>query len=199
MAIKDLFWACPLCSSPQAVQRVGRHHACRACNARFVRGRADLIRAIRRGTEPEERTAGEWLRRLRPIHLDGGEPILRSRVRIRVADHDRPVHGAGGEYLGRHEVFGPTIKGHLILTADALTFEPDGTDAPRRWPLDTLTAVGASSSLLQARTRQGRLHEIRFPIASLRVWDELLRQALREHHRRRGREIVEFLPRIITR
>ena len=104
-----------------------------------------------------------------------------------------------GCFVGRVERLGSPRPGTLRLTCDALEFAP-ASGPVRRWPLAEISAVQASSGTLQVKPRRQPLAAFRFPEGSVRLWEELLREALRRFYRSAGRgEIMEFQPRIVAR
>ncbi|HEY8469302.1 MAG TPA: hypothetical protein VIL18_06660 [Longimicrobiales bacterium] len=205
MAIRDLFWACPLCGAEESLRPADRGEACRACGATFRRGRGAEIEAVPPGGAPIVRHAAEWVRRLPPVRLpdDGegeGEETLyrRAPVEARFATGYAPVR-RGHLFLGRVEQFGTARAGTLELTSHALAFAPE-SGAPCRWPLEEIGAVQPSSGVLQIRPRREPVVTFRFVEGSVRLWQELIEAALRRFYRRTGRgEIIEFQPRISTR
>lgn len=107
------------------------------------------------------------------------------------------VFGEHG-YLNRVEVWGEPTAGRLELWAGRLVWSPDQGDS-EAWPLDSLTAVQASSRAIQLNRARAPLVEVRFDDDSIFLWERLLHAALREFYGRTGRgEIVEFQPRIVT-
>ena len=102
-------------------------------------------------------------------------------------------------YLNRIELWGEEAPASLELRRDRLVLVPEEGE-PVAWPLESLTAVQASSSSLQLNRRDEPLVSLRFSDDSVYLWEELLHAALRDFYRRTGRgEILEFQPRIVTR
>jgi len=139
---------------------------------------------------------------VRPPEEGQGAPddleYRRSEAVARFVVGFEPVR-AGGRYLGKVERFGPPVQGTLVLTGRSLTFTP-AEGQQHQWPLDAVAAVQPSSSSLQIRMRGGPVVVFRFPGASVRLWDEMIQEALRRLYRSTGRgEILEFQPRISVR
>ncbi|MFW6205769.1 MAG: hypothetical protein ACOC5I_00890, partial [Gemmatimonadota bacterium] len=130
-------------------------------------------------------------------HDRDSDLIRVARVRTRRVTGSDTVHGEDG-YLNRIELWGDEATGRLELRADRLVYE--GDDGERaEWPLESVTAVQASSSTLQINRRRLPLVSFRFEDDSIYLWEELLHAALRAFYRRTGRgEIVEFQPRVVT-
>ncbi len=79
-----------------------------------------------------------------------------------------------------------------------LEFAPDD-GISERWRLGSLRAVTGSSSSLQLRTHDDAILSVHPIESSLRLWDELLRDAIRAVYESAGKgRIVEFQPRIVT-
>ncbi|HEX6940053.1 MAG TPA: hypothetical protein VF158_11630 [Longimicrobiales bacterium] len=205
MAIRDLLWACPLCGTEAGIRPARNGEACRACGARFRRGRGATIIAEPPDGAPRVLPAAAWADMLPAIEdsvrfreAGGAGPLHRARVHARVAAGAAVVR-LRGTYLNRIERFGPPRDGELLLRADRLQFIPDGGPA-EEWDFDAVTAVQPSSSTLQVKARGRPVISFRFPDDSARYWEELLCAALRRHYRAAGRgEIIEFQPRIATR
>ena len=107
------------------------------------------------------------------------------------------VHDGEG-YLNRIEIWGEESPGMLELYPDRLELKLDG-EAAVPWPLESLTAVQASSSALQINRRGEPLASFRFRNDSIFLWEELMHAVLRDFYGRTGRgEIIEFQPRIVT-
>ena len=107
------------------------------------------------------------------------------------------VRDADG-YLNRIELWGEEAPASLELRKDRLVLAPE-EGGPVTWPLESLTAVQASSSSLQLNRRGEPLVSFRFTDDSIFLWEHLLHAALRDFYRRTGRgEILEFQPRIVT-
>jgi len=151
------------------------------------------------------RSPAEWLDLLPdPASLldsgDGrdGNPVRTARVLAREATGSSVVRW-WGRYLNRVERYGPDREATLELHRDYLSCQPRDGQA-RRWPLEQLTAIQASSSTLQVKGRGEPLVSFRFQDDSVFLWELLLQAALRDHYRRSGQgEIVEFQPRITAR
>lgn len=201
MAIRDLLWACPACGAEAALRgaRWGRE-VCARCNARLRRVSHARIEVKTPDGQRRTATAAEWLEQLPPIQLDPprpGHPIRRASVLLQRRTGREPIR-RGHEFLNSIDVFAAAEKGTLALHHDRLEF--DGPRGPESWPLERLGALGSSSKSLQLRLRDGAVFAVRFPEASVRFWEELLREALRARYAATGRgEIVEFQPRIVTR
>lgn len=206
MAIRDLLWACPLCGAEGGIRPVGKREACRACGARFRRGRGSNIVAEAANGTSRTLPAAEWAdmlppieefaARLEPSGADGA--LYRTRVRARTATGESVIR-LDSVYLNRIEQFGPPREGVLALLADRLRLDPDDGEA-EEWAFDELTAVQPSSSTLQIKARRRPVVSFRFPEDSARFWEEILCATLRRYYREAGRgEIVEFQPRIVAR
>jgi hypothetical protein len=148
------------------------------------------------------RSPAEWLDRLpEPDTLladaPEGRPTRSARVAIRRVIEDRPVCGEAG-YLNRVEVFGEETEGTLALFPDRLRVSGAGR-GDEYWPLETLTAVQASSGALQLKRRDQPLVAFRFLDDAVYLWERLVRAALRDFYGRTGRGTIrEFQPRIDT-
>lgn len=222
MAIRDLLWACPVCSSFAGIRPKRKGEECVACGTVYRRGHGANVEAWPPDEEAVVRRPIDWIERLPPLPLDTyrtaegkrlialeadlefGRPpgedafIRRDLAVVRVAEGEDDIH-KGDEFLGRMERLGLKRSGMLVLETALLRFlDDDGST--RTWALDELTAIQPSSSTLQIKTRGGPVVSIRFPEGSLRLWEELLQAILRHRYREQGRgEIVEFQPRISTR
>lgn len=202
MAISDLLWACPACGEDRALTRA--HAVCSACGTRFLRGLRGTIRAVSPDGGEISRSATQWVQELpHPAALLENDPIRTARVRVRTVTGGAKVFGEAG-YLNRVEVFGPDAPGRIRLHSDRLIVErqtgSEGSEGPETWPLETLSAVQASSNSLQLKRKGAPLVAFRFEDDAIYLWEHLLRAALRELYRRTGRgEIREFQPRIETR
>lgn len=126
-----------------------------------------------------------------------GYLIRSAKVEVtRVTGFDT-VHDADG-FLNRIELWGDPSRGRLELRKDRVVLTEEGEE-PEEWPLETLTAVQASSSTLQLNRRGEELVSFRFLDDSIHLWEELVHAVLRAFYRRTGRgTIVEFQPRIAT-
>lgn len=193
MALSDLLWACPTCGADRGL--AGAEAVCSACGTRFLRGPRGTIRAIAPDGGETVRSAAEWTERLpAPSTLLGNDPVRVARVLLRRATGTANVFGEAG-YLNRVEVFGDEEHGRLRLEADRLVLDGEG-----EWPLETLTAVQASSNSLQIKRKGEPLVSFRFQDDAIYLWEHLLRAALRDFYGRTGRgEIREFQPRIVVR
>jgi len=203
MAISDLLWACPECGEDRGLAPDGSGFRCRACDTFYRRDTGASIRARRPDGTDVVRTPAEWLDRLpSPETLvnnrdSDDEAIRRAAVdTARVVDSDT-VHDREG-YLNRIEIWGDESTAELALFADHLVLAPSDGE-PERWPLESVTAVQASSSDLQINRTGAPLVSFHFRDDSNFLWEELLHAALRDFYGRTGRgEIVEFQPRITT-
>ncbi len=209
MAIRDLLWTCPLCGAVDALAPAGKTERCRSCGALFRRGRRALIEVTRPDGTIETRAAAEWAAMLPaapPGPGGGGEVAGESgaghalgatRVLARFALGDEAIR-RGGVFQGFMERLGPERAGTLALTEAALELKLDDGEA-RRWALDELSALQASSTSIQIRPRGEPIVSFAFPESSARLWDESIAGAVRLRWRSLGRgEIVEFQPRIVT-
>ncbi len=206
MAIHDLLWACPLCGAVDSIAPAGKgKESCRACGAAFRRGKRALIEVTRPDRTVETRPAGEWAARLpavpggeaAPVGESGAGPGRRTRVLARFALGDEAIR-RGGVFQGTMERLGPERPGTLALTETSLELQLEDGEA-RRWRLDEVAALQASSRTIQLRPRGEPIVSFRFPESSARLWEERLTGALRARWRALGRgEIVEFQPRIVA-
>lgn len=197
MPLCDLLWACPRCGADRGL--ANDQSACERCRTRFERGQGALIRAVAPDGAVTEASAREWLDRLpEPASLLSSNHVRTASVVVRIATETARVQGQGG-YLNRVEVFGEPVTGSLRLERDRLVVSLDGRDE-EPWPLETLTAVQASSGTLQLKRRGQPLVAFRFENDAVYLWEELLRAALRDFYGRTGRgAIAEFQPRIVAR
>lgn len=224
MAIRDLLWACPLCGAVDALAPADKAERCRSCGARFRRGQRSLIEVTRPEGGREVRSAAEWAGQL-PAEPPGPEretpgtpgargapggegagesgagdgPALwrKTRVLVRFALGDEAIR-RGGAFLGFRERLGPERPGTLALTTHALELTLDDGEE-RRWALDELSALQASSTSIQIRPRGQPIVSFAFPESSARLWDESIAGAVRLRWRALGRgEIAEFQPRIVA-
>jgi hypothetical protein len=200
MPISELLWMCPECGEDRGLGPDGR---CRGCNTVFSRGKGAAIVATRPDGTATARRPAEWLDRMKspeslvPQQFTAETVIRRAAVEMsRVVDAET-VHDESG-YLNRIEIWGEASRGTLEIRPDALVLTPDNVQ-PERWPLETLTAVQASSHSLQLNRREAPLVSFRFLDDAIYLWEELLHAVLRAFYRRTGRgRIVEFQPRIAT-
>lgn len=203
MGLPDLLWACPECGEDRGLSPDRPGFTCRACGTRFRRDRGASIRAQRPDGSHVIRRPREWLQRLPdPAVLlqrgkDEDRPLRSARVVARWVTGTDAVDDRDG-YLNRIEVWGDGEPGTLEIWTDSLVFAPEGEE-PARWPLESIVAVQASSNSLQINRSDAPLVGFRFTDDSIRLWEELLRTALRDFYGRTGRgEILEFQPRIVT-
>lgn len=205
MPIRDLLWACPLCGTVGGLHADGKLERCAACATVFRRGPRSTIAATGPDGQTESRPAAEWAGRLPAEPPLGEEPggagerlRRRDRVLARFALGDEPIR-RGKAFLGFMERLGPARAGELTLTDDALALRlEDGGE--RRWPLQDVAALQASSATIQVRPRGEPIVSLAFPDSSVRLWEESIAAALRRKWRTLGRgEILEFQPRIVTR
>lgn len=196
MAIRDLLWACPACREPESLARDGRAEKCRACGARLHRGRRATIVLEVAGRTPQVREAREWVDLLGdPVD---GQPEVSARVILRDVARSWPLR-EGGELLGFVERFGPDMAGTLLMSTDAIRFQPDAGPL-RVWPILDVTAVQPASSKLQLKVKGHDVVTLRFIDSSVRLWEARIQRRLREAWRAAGRgEIVEFQPRVSAR
>ena len=196
MAIKDLFPACPICLRIGAVRTIHGRDQCRACGARFRRGRGARIIATT-ATGDVERDAVDWLARL-PATANGHPANLGpERARVRVALGIAPLRRRG-ELLGWVERFGPASQGTITLDEERLAFRADARAI--QWPIERITAVQPSSAALQIKARGQPVASIRFLETSVRMWEDAIQSAVRALWLREGRgTIAEFQPCIRAR
>lgn len=204
MAISDLLWACPECGQDRGLEPHKPGFRCRACGTLYRRGKGASIVARRPNGSEVVRQPADWLDRLPDLQTivrqgDSGDEVVRAaRVRAARATGTDTVHGETG-YLNRIEIWGEESPGTLQVRPDRLVFVADAARTPEEWPLDTVTAVQASSSTLQINRRGAALVSFRFLDDSIFLWEELLHAVLRDFYRRTGRgEILEFQPRVVT-
>ena len=199
MAVRDLLWGCPLCRAPDAIRPHGRAERCRACGARFRRGRGVVIVAERAG-DVLERTAAEWTATLGPAQTPEAQPdgviLGPERVTVKITRHQKTLR-FGGDLLGWVEVYGRARRGTLTLRVDGLLFQPD-TGSRTEWGPGDLTGIQPASSALQLGLRS-RMASVRFRDASVRLWTRALSDLLRTHYHSLGREVVELQPVVRTR
>jgi hypothetical protein len=210
MALVDFLYRCPYCGL-DPLEGKGLTAQCRSCGRGFEPGSGNTaIRVTRPGAPVEEVPAGSLARLM--DRLGGatatalnaeGRIVFQSRVRSRFARQETPVRFRK-ELLGFSEHFGEVEEGWLTLDHDRLLFEPDAADAEagksiRTWLLLDLGALQTSSSSVQISPRGGGVVLFRFPDASPRRWEELLKASIRQAWRDAGRgDVVEFQPRILA-
>lgn len=199
MAVRDLLWGCPLCRAPDGIRPHGRAERCRACGARFRRGRGVVIVAEHAG-EVLERTAAEWTRTLGPAQIPEARPdgviLGPERVTVKTTRNQKALR-FGGDLLGWVEVYGRSRRGTLTLCADGLLFQPD-TGARIEWTPADLTGLQPASSALQLGLGR-QMASVRFRDASVRLWTRALSDLLRTYFHSLGREVVELQPVVRTR
>jgi hypothetical protein len=200
MSLRDLLWACPECRGVGAVSVTG---TCQ-CGVTYERARGARIRANRPDGTVVDRSAAEWVDLLPPVEgllpaEESGPVIVRTATVVaREVTGSAPVR-EGGRFLNRIERYDQQRDGALELLRDRIVYRPAG-GRDRVWPLDTVTAIQASSRTLQIKVRDQPLVSFGFEDDSVLLWELLLQAALRDFYRRSGRgEIVEFQPRITTR
>ena len=203
MAIPDLLWACPECGEDRGLVADGSRFRCRACDTVYDRGKGAAITARRPDGTRIVRSPAEWVDALPDPEtivrqrVEAGKTIRASRVEIQRVTGSETVHDEAG-YLNRIEIWGEESPGTLVVGPDVLVFTPEEGN-PESWPLETLTAVQASSHSLQINRRGAPLVSFRFLDDSIFLWEELLHAVLQAHYDRTGRgRIVEFQPRIVT-
>ncbi len=204
MPISELLWACPVCGQDRGLEPGRDGSRCRACQTLFRRGKGAAIRALAPDGTETVHPPNVWLDQLPAPetivaeHDSTNGPIRVAKVLIARVTGSDTVHGETG-YLNRIEIWGEEQPGTLELGADALVFGFQEPEEPERWPLETLTAVQASSHTIQLRRRGLPLVSFRFLDDSVFLWEELLHEVLQVFYRRTGRgRIVEFQPRIVT-
>lgn len=198
MAIRDLLWACPLCTTTGGLRANGRGDLCQACGAEFRRNTGAAIQSVSGAGDRMRLRPAQWLERL-PPRDPASLPVELGpeRVALSVTIRKQPVR-RGRELIGWLDRFGPRRHGSLRLTRDRLRF--DAPDDSIEWPLDRITAVQPTSSKLQIAARHMPVAAIRFETASVRLWEEAIREAVRRIWLTHGRgEITEFHPRIYAR
>lgn len=198
MAISDLLWACPGCGLDRGLQRAGKGaHACTGCGLVLERGPSATIRGTWADGRVESLEARDWVERLPELETLFGREFLReARVTARAVARNENLYGQEG-FLNRIERFGEETPGKLELRPKELRLEPEQGPL-REWPLETLTAVQASSRALQIKVRDEPLVSFQFLDDSVHLWEALLQETLRRLYRETGRgEILEFQPRIV--
>jgi hypothetical protein len=199
VAIRDLFWCCPVCGEAGSLRARRDADVCESCGAHARRAVGAQISVRAADGSVRTMTAAEWLDALPelPERLEPGE-VGPERVIVRLARPARPVR-RNGKLLGFGERFGEKQKGTVVLDDEALRF----TSAERElleYPLAAITAVQPSSTALQINARDRPVASFRFLDRSVRMWEAILQQRMRDLWLRRGEgEIVEFQPRICTR
>ncbi len=199
MAIRDLLYACVECGRESGLKPAEKEEICDRCGTRYRRGVGASITCVRPNGVTETRPAAEWLDQLRS-HFTAEETRQepRDRVVIRVARTHKPVRHRG-VYLGKVELFGQVRSGWLTLGAQHLRFDPDSGVA-EVWPLEQITAVQPSSTMLQIKLSRGPVCAVRFLEASSLLWEERIRNAVQRLYTERGRgDIAEYQPRIACR
>jgi hypothetical protein len=162
-----------------------------------------MIRAVAPDGSVVARSPAQWLDGLpEPASLlgrvDRDTPVRSARVAVRSVVENRKVYGERG-YLNRVEVYGDEADAALDLLRDRVRIRWDG-QGTEDWPFDALTAVQASSGALQLKRRGHPLASFRFLDDSVFLWEELVREGLRDFYGRTGRGAIrEFQPRIVTR
>jgi hypothetical protein len=199
MPIPDLLWACPECGEDRGLAADG---SCRRCGVVYTRGPGATIRARRPDGHIVDRPPDAWVDALpgpEDILRGAGEVVREARVLARFVVGSGVVRDRKGSFVNRIERFGPDREGTIELTREAVTLRLAGK-APRRWPLETLTAIQASSRTLQIKPKDQPLVSLRFLDDSIFLWEVLLATTVREVWRRTGRgDIAEFQPRIVGR
>jgi hypothetical protein len=199
MAVRDLLWGCPLCRAPDGIRPHGRAEKCRACGARFRRGRGVVIVAERAGVVLE-RTAAEWSVTLGPAQTPDARPdgiiLGPERVTVKVTRNQKTLRFRG-DLLGWVEVYGKARRGVMTLRVDGLLFQPD-TGTRIEWAPGDLTGLQPASSALQLGLH-GQMASVRFREASVRLWTRALSDLLRNYYHSLGREVVELQPVVRTR
>lgn len=205
MAIRDLFWACPVCRETGTIRPAGRRERCTGCGTGFRRGAGASIIA-----EPEEgrsgeatvRTAADWLRLIGEppaAAVEGDAAILGPEPATACIAHSETPLYQGRELLGWIEQFGERAAGTLTLTAERLRFVPSDPRASGfDWWLAAVTVVQPESSALQVAAGPTSVASLRFPQGSTRHWTRAITTALRSLHADRGRVVTQFMPVIRT-
>lgn len=199
MAVRDLLWGCPLCRAPDGIRPHGRAERCRACGARFRRGRGVVIVAERAGVVLE-RTAAEWTAMLGPVQTPDARPdgiiLGPERVTVKITRNQKTLR-FGGDLLGWVEVYGKARRGTMTLRVDGMLFQPD-TGTRIEWAPGDLTGLQPASSALQLGLHR-QMASVRFRDASVRLWTRALADLLRTYYHSLGREVVELQPVVRTR
>jgi len=198
MAVRDLFWGCPVCRSPGSIRRVRRRERCLHCDATFRRGpRACIVLEGKGGREVLP--AAEWLARLGPPEIPppdaGGRILGPEKVRVKQTVGQRPFYYGSG-FMGWIETYGATTVGSLELHLDGLHFQAT-TGESSIWTLDELTGLQPASSTLQLGFR-GHMKAVKFLEGPVRLWTRAIADILHAHYEARGRQVRELQPHVRT-
>lgn len=207
MPLVDFLFRCPLCHH-DPLEGKGDRAWCPSCRRIFRRGgEGGMMRIQAPSGSSVERPGQELGASLAPIDLPSSplpqspqDCLLRARVHFRLASFETPVRFRG-EVVGFREVLGPKALGFLELSPDALTLWPEteGTTPLHEWGLLDIRAVQTSSRSLQISPPTGGVVQFRFLDDSIKRWEDLLHQCLRDRYRKEGLgEVLEFQPRIVT-
>jgi hypothetical protein len=172
---------------------------CERCGAQAKRAAGAEISVCAADGSIRTMTAAEWIDSLPelPEQVDSG-PVGPERATVRLALPARPVR-RNGKLLGFGERFGRKREGTVVLDDEAIRFtSADGEVL--EYPLTAVTAIQPSSTALQINARERPVAAFRFLDRSVRLWEVIIQQRMRDLYLRRGEgEIVEFQPRICTR
>lgn len=130
MAIRDLFWACPICGREGTIQPARSGEACQGCATHFRRNRRALIVARQPGHSPLTLSPAEWLDRLPNLDIEKrvrqaaaqGDVIRSETATLRTEIGSQPIYFRAN-YLNRIERLGPPRTGILRLEAHRLSFQ----------------------------------------------------------------------------
>ncbi|MGQ0562214.1 MAG: lysophospholipid acyltransferase family protein [Gemmatimonadota bacterium] len=184
--IRDVVWACIVCGVEGGLTETGK---CRACGARYRRGRGASIVVRQAEAEAEAVYSIAEINRLLPEPGTSGS----AHATVRDSIGDRPYY-AHGRFLGRIERMGKPRAGTLTLSDGRLRFNAD-TGPGFDIPLLAITAIQPSSHALQIKERGKPVLSLKFTDSSPKLWEERLQGAIRAEYERTGRgDVVEFQP-----
>jgi hypothetical protein len=103
-----------------------------------------------------------------------------------------------GGVLGFFERITDRREATLGLSSLDLTVVCRGRE-PLVWGLDRIDAMQISSRAIQLNIKDAGLQQMEFLSDSPKRWEDLLRIALGRFYGSRGREVVEYQPKIVTR
>ena len=198
MAVRDLLWGCPICREPGGIRPDGRRERCHACGATFRRGSGAAIIVEHQG-RADQRAPAEWLAALGAIEVpratSDGRLIGPERVRVKHMTGQKPLR-LGSELLGWVEAYSKAATGAMVLRTDGLHFTPE-RGGPVHWAPEDITGLQPASSSLQLGLH-GDMASVKFLEGSVRLWTRAVSDLVREHHRRHGRDVLEFQPFVRT-
>jgi hypothetical protein len=203
MSIHYLLYRCPTCGhDPTTATRRGAR--CESCGTTFEQGRAGSV--LVRSSEGKAETASvdDLIEAI--DHMGGpttraedgsGAFSYEASVVASSATSHQTVWWRGG-VLGFFERITDRREATLRLSGSEMILVC--RDRERLvWGLERIDAMQISSRAIQLNIRDAGLQQMEFLSDSPKRWEDLLRLALDRFYALRGREVVEYQPKVVTR